>query len=79
MERIVDGRKAGGQAGDPAQLLEQLKREHAELEARLAEIETHLSLTAEEQVERVRIKKLKLAKKDRMLSLQAVLDRRKAG
>ena len=38
----------------------------ADVDARLAELDRHLSLSAEEQVERARLKKLKLAIKDRM-------------
>ncbi len=54
---------------DRESLLDRLRAEHAALEARLAELERHISLTTEEQVERARIKKLKLATKDRMASI----------
>jgi hypothetical protein len=48
---------------------EQLEAEHHALEARLHELDRHLSLTAEEQAERARLKKLKLAMKDRIAKL----------
>jgi hypothetical protein len=67
MERGIVGDT--GENQDSAQLLARLKNEHAQLEQRLAELDSHISLTAEEQVERVRIKKLKLAKKDQMARL----------
>jgi uncharacterized protein len=51
-------------------LLERLLAEHRALDSRLNEIESHISLTAEEQVERSRIKKLKLATKDRIAALK---------
>jgi uncharacterized protein YdcH (DUF465 family) len=50
-------------------LLERLKGEHQMLERRLDELERHLSLSPEEQRERAQLKKLKLAKKDQILSL----------
>jgi uncharacterized protein YdcH (DUF465 family) len=49
--------------------LEQLRSEHARLEARLRELDRHLSLSPEEQVERARIKKAKLQLKDDILHL----------
>jgi uncharacterized protein YdcH (DUF465 family) len=75
MERIVDGRAVGGHA-DPGELLAQLKDHHAQLEARLAELENHLALSPAEQVERARIKKLKLLAKDQMAAIAATLSRR---
>ena len=48
--------------------LEQL---HEDLERRLADLDRHLSLTTEEQVERVRLKKEKLRVKDRLQQLGA--------
>lgn len=50
-------------------LLDRLRTEHRALEARLAELESHLSLSPDEQIERARLKKMKLAKKDQILSL----------
>lgn len=43
-----------------------LKAEHGQLEKRLAELESHLSLTPVEQVERAALKKQKLRIKDRL-------------
>jgi hypothetical protein len=73
VDRTVDGHDPGGT--DPTRLLEELQAEHARLKARLGELEAHVSLTAEEQVERVRIKKLKLATKDRIAAVTAELKR----
>jgi uncharacterized protein YdcH (DUF465 family) len=49
--------------------LERLQREHRELDQRIHEIETHVTLTPQEQAELPRLKKLKLAKKDQILVL----------
>jgi uncharacterized protein YdcH (DUF465 family) len=46
-----------------------LERRHQELERRLAALDRHLSLTSDEQIERVRLKKEKLWVKDRLLFL----------
>jgi uncharacterized protein YdcH (DUF465 family) len=54
---------------DVERVLEKLRAEHHELEMRLAELERHISLTPAEQVERIQLKKLKLAKKDAMARL----------
>jgi uncharacterized protein YdcH (DUF465 family) len=48
-----------------------LKERHDELERRLAELERHLSLTLDEQVERIRLKKEKLRTKDELTRLSA--------
>jgi uncharacterized protein YdcH (DUF465 family) len=48
---------------------EELLHAHRALEVRLAELDRHLSLTAAEQTERTRLKKLKLAMKDRIAKL----------
>ena len=53
--------------------LEFLKLEHAKLETRLKELDRHLSLTPDEQVERARIKKAKLQLKDQLMHLQHTL------
>ena len=47
----------------------QLEQEHRKLEDTLMSFETHRYLTAEEEVERKRIQKLKLAAKDRMMDI----------
>ena len=49
-----------------------LKERHGELERRLAQLERHLSLTPDEQVERSRLKKEKLRTKDELQRLGAV-------
>jgi uncharacterized protein YdcH (DUF465 family) len=49
--------------------LEQLRSEHAKLEMRLKELEHHLSLSPEEQMERANLKKAKLQLKDDILHL----------
>ena len=46
-----------------------LGEEHKSLEGVLAEIDKKVYLTAEEEVERKRIQKLKLVKKDRMAEI----------
>lgn len=46
-----------------------LKERHTEIERRLAELERHLSLTSDEQLERVQLKKEKLRSKDRIAIL----------
>ena len=49
-----------------------LQERHEELERRLAELERHLSLTPEEQVERSQLKKEKLRTKDELTRLSAI-------
>ncbi len=46
--------------------IDTLRQRHKELEQALAAIEAHLSLTAKEQAERAKLKKEKLAIKDRI-------------
>jgi len=46
--------------------LEALRNQHKDLEAKLATLDRQLSLTVAEQAERVRLKKEKLAIKDRI-------------
>ena len=43
-----------------------LHAEHGQLKAKLAEMKSKIHLTPEEEIEKKNIKKLKLAKKDRM-------------
>lgn len=52
-------------------LISQLRAEHLELERRLEELNSHLSLTPEEEMEKKRIQKLKLAKKDQIMLLSS--------
>jgi hypothetical protein len=59
----------GEGAVDVDRTLAELRSEHAALEARLQEIERHVSLTSEEQLEVVQLKKQKLLTKDRLASL----------
>jgi hypothetical protein len=51
--------------------LETLRSQHHSLESRLAALDRQLTLTVEEQSERVRLKKKKLAIKDRIQALLA--------
>jgi hypothetical protein len=51
--------------------LVQLRERHGELERRLSELDRHLSLTPDEQLERARLKKEKLRTKDRIALLAA--------
>ena len=73
MERFLDGTGEGSTDQGVAGEMTRLKARHRDIERRLAELERHLSLTADEQVERARLKKEKLWSKDRMaaLALQA--------
>jgi uncharacterized protein YdcH (DUF465 family) len=45
------------------------EEEHHKLETTLASIDSHVYLTPEEEVERKRIQKLKLATKDKMMEM----------
>jgi hypothetical protein len=45
------------------------EEEHHKLESTLQSIDTHVYLTPEEEVERKRIQKLKLAAKDKMMEM----------
>ncbi len=45
------------------------EEEHHKLESTLASIDSHVYLTPEEEVERKRIQKLKLAAKDKMMDM----------
>ena len=56
--------------------IDALKQRHRELEQALELIEAHLSLTTREQAERAKLKKEKLAIKDR---IQLLLSRPPAG
>jgi uncharacterized protein YdcH (DUF465 family) len=70
MERFRDGIDEGSAAGSDAETeILRLKTRHTEIEKRLSELEHHLSLTSDEQLERARLKKEKLWSKDRMAVL----------
>lgn len=49
--------------------LEVLRKEHRALDARLSDLQRRVYLSSEEQKEVARLKKLKLAKKDRIADL----------
>jgi uncharacterized protein YdcH (DUF465 family) len=53
-----------------ADRLSELRQEHHRLELRLAELERHLSLTPDEQIERANLKKAKLLLKDDIAHLE---------
>ena len=53
--------------------LQILKVEHKALDSRLIELEKHVSMTTEEQIEAARIKKQKLKKKDEISRLEYLL------
>ena len=67
MEKIrVDGQE--GDVGTGAEAAG-LRARHDEIEKRLTELERHLSLTPDEQIERSQLKKEKLRAKDRLARL----------
>jgi uncharacterized protein YdcH (DUF465 family) len=71
MEKIrVEG------TGEAATEMARLRARHDEIEKRLSELERHLSLTPDEQVERSQLKKEKLRAKDRLTQLSAAAARR---
>jgi hypothetical protein len=61
-----------GVADGVSAVVDRLRAEHAQLDARLHELEHHVSLTPEEHLEVARLKKMKLLTKDRI----AILNRR---
>jgi uncharacterized protein YdcH (DUF465 family) len=72
MEKIRVASETG--AGTEMEM-ESLKARHDEIEKRLSELERHLSLTPDEQIERSQLKKEKLRAKDRLAQLSAGLRR----
>ena len=60
-------------ARTPNDEIARLIREHRELESRLADLDAEVYLTPDEQLERKRIQKLKLKKKDRIHQLKRTL------
>ncbi len=73
MEKIRVAVQTG--AGDGAGEMSRLRARRDEIEKRLSELERHLSLTPDEQVERSQLKKEKLRTKDRLTQLTAVAAR----
>ncbi len=74
MEKTRVGAKSANGDGTGTQMdgeRARLKARHDEIEKRLVELERHLSLTPDEQVERSQLKKEKLRAKDRLAQLQA--------
>lgn len=63
--------RASGLTGDVEQTIGRLRREHAELDERLHLLERKAWLSTEEEAEVHRLKKLKLAKKDKIETLSA--------
>jgi uncharacterized protein YdcH (DUF465 family) len=61
-----------GDAGTGSEI-QRLRARHDEIEKRLSELERHLSLTPEEQIERSQLKKEKLRAKDRLVLLSSGL------
>ena len=52
-----------------SQEFQRWEQEHRQLEETLASIDAHRYLTSEEEIERKRLQKLKLAAKDRMMEM----------
>ena len=69
MERFREGIDDGSASSDVETEILRLKVRHTEIEKRLSELDHHLSLTSDEQLERARLKKEKLWSKDRMTVL----------
>jgi uncharacterized protein YdcH (DUF465 family) len=59
------------EAGVVGMEVARLKARHDAIEKRLSELERHLSLTPDEQIERSQLKKEKLRAKDRLAQLSA--------
>jgi len=77
MEKIrVDGQT--GDEGDAGTEAAGLRARHDEIEKRLTELERHLSLTPDEQIERSQLKKEKLRAKDRLARLVQLAGVRRA-
>jgi len=70
MEKI---RVASEQGMGERSEIHRLKARHDEIEKRLSELERHLSLTPDEQIERSQLKKEKLRAKDRLALLSSTL------
>lgn len=68
------GRESLPVSTSPNDQIRELKREHRQLEERLEELNGYVYLTQDEQVERRRIQKMKLRKKDKLLRITQELD-----
>jgi hypothetical protein len=81
MERVAENEVVGGRNGSGGRAersviegrISELRSRHGEIEQRLLELDRHLSLTSDEQVERARLKKEKLWSKDRIVALTHLL------
>ena len=62
--------ETGNVVDSKQQTLARLMAEHQQLEARVRELEHHISLTTAEQVEIAQLKKLKLRTKDQLYQLR---------
>jgi uncharacterized protein YdcH (DUF465 family) len=62
--------QAGSFEESKQQMMERLSAEHRALKARVHELEGHISLTSQEQLELARLKKLKLHTKDQLYTLR---------
>ena len=69
MERFREGIEVANGGTDPTTEILRLKARHGEIKKRLEELERHLSLTSDEQVEWARLKKEKLWSMDRIAVL----------
>jgi uncharacterized protein YdcH (DUF465 family) len=65
-----------GSGDDVGAEVTKLRARRDEIEKRLSELERHLSLTPDEQVERIELKKEKLRTKDRLTLLTAAAARK---
>ncbi len=69
--RAVDTDSTRSPGLDLEREIERIKREHRELKARLSELNSRLHLSIDEEIERKKIQKLKLLKKDQLQTLEA--------
>lgn len=58
--------------GEAVAMIARLRREHSELDRRIREYDSHPWLSADDQMERTRLKKMKLAAKDQIERLQRI-------
>jgi hypothetical protein len=56
--------------GEATALIAKLRREHSELDRRIQEFDSHPWLSSDDQIERTRLKKMKLAAKDQIERLK---------